>query len=240
MIELKNLSIANDPGHPLLSDVSLTLPAATLTALIGRNGCGKSTLLRTLSGLQKPRAGSVFIDGRDCFRTPPLMLSRMVAAVSTEIVRIDNLTCREMVGMARSPYTGLFGRLSDEDRRIVDSALASVGMESFASRPVARLSDGEARRIMIARALAQSTPVILLDEPTGFLDVPGRYEICALLGRLAREQKKTIVFSTHELEPAFARADAVALIHDCGLLVLPPGQMSGQPVFRQLFTPSGR
>lgn len=238
MIELKNLSIANDPKRTLLSDVSLTLEAGTLTAVIGRNGCGKSTLLRTLSGLQKPRTGSVFIEGHDCFRTPPRLLSRMVATVSTDIVRIDNLTCREMVGMARSPYTGLLGRLSDGDSRIVDSALASVGMESFASRQVSRLSDGETRRVMIARALAQSTPVILLDEPTGFLDVPGRYEICALLGRLAREQKKTIVFSTHELEPAFAQADSVALIHNCGLLVLPPEQMSRQPVYRQLFTPA--
>lgn len=237
MIELKNLSIANDPGRILLSDVSLTLPEASLTALIGRNGCGKSTLLRTMSALQKPLAGTVFIAGRDCFRTPPRQLSKIVASVSTEIVRIDNLTCREMVGMARSPYTGLLGRLTDEDREIVDHSLAGVGMEAFATRPVARLSDGETRRIMIARALAQSTPVILLDEPTGFLDVPGRYEICALLGRLAREQKKTIVFSTHELEPAFAQADAVALIHDCGLHLMPPDQMREQPMFRQLFGP---
>lgn len=235
MIELHNLTIANDASCLLLENQSLTLPKGTLTALIGRNGCGKSTLLRTLCGLQRQLSGYVSISGMNVAEISPRSLAERVAVVSTETVKIDNLTCRELVSFARSPYTGLLGRLSADDNCVVDEALAAVGMTEFATRQVAKLSDGETRRILIARALAQQTPVILLDEPTSFLDVPGRYEISNLLARLAHSQGKTILYSTHELEPAFINADTILLMTDRQLLALPPSEMRTHSAYKALF-----
>ncbi len=235
MIELHDITIANDPNHPLIAHQSLTIPAGTLTALIGRNGCGKSTLLRAMSGAQKPLSGKVLINNKDVNRSTPHELAEQVAVITTESVKVRNLTCLELVRYGRSPHTGMLGRITAEDERIVDEALAAVGMTDFANRQVSRISDGEGRRIMLARALAQETPVILLDEPTSFLDVPGRYEIAALLGRLAHEQGKTIVYSTHELEPAFREADTIVLMRKEGLLALSPAAMQTSAVFAEAF-----
>lgn len=234
MIELRDPTIANSPLHPLLSGASLTIPRGTLTALIGRNGCGKSTLLRVMAGLQRPVSGEVLVNGMNVGHTHPRELARELAFVATDRVEVSHLTARELVSLARSPYTGLMGRLSADDERIVDKALADVEMSAFANREVGRLSDGEARRVMIARALAQTTPVILLDEPTSFLDVPGRREVCALLARLAFEGK-TVVFSTHEFGPAFARADRVLMMAERRLTLLPPAEMEKSALFRATF-----
>lgn len=236
MIELINLTIANDVKCPLIEHQSIDIPEGTLTALIGRNGCGKSTLLRALGGIQKPRGGQVVINGMDVSRASAGEMAKSVAVITTESVKVNNLTCREMVSYGRSPHTGLLGRLSVKDERIVDEALATVGMTAFAERKVAQISDGEGRRIMLARALAQETPVILLDEPTSFLDVPGRYEIASLLGKLAHEQGRTILYSTHELEPAFREADLMILMRREGLLMLPPAQMQKSLEFAATFS----
>lgn len=235
MIELQNLTIANAPGHLLIERQSLILAQGSLTALIGRNGCGKSTLLRTLSGVQNPVEGRVLINGMDVARASAHDIARTIAVITTESVKVTNLTCRELVSYGRSPYTGMLGRLTAEDEEIVDRALESVGMTAFANRKVAQISDGESRRIMLAGALAQQTPVILLDEPTSFLDVPGRYEIAALLGRLAREQGKTIVYSTHELAPAFKESNAVILMRPEGLSMLHPQDMKTSTEFSSAF-----
>lgn len=235
MIELQDITIANDSARPLISNQSLTIASGSLTALIGRNGCGKSTLLRVLSGTQRAASGRVIINNLDVARASARDLAMSIAVITTESVRVENLTCRQLVGYGRSPHTGLLGRLTPADEAIVDSALEAVGMTAFADRRVSRISDGEGRRIMLARALAQETPVILLDEPTSFLDVPGRYEIAALLGRLAREQGKTILYSTHELEPAFREADNILLMRPKGLLMLPPEKMKSSVEFQRAF-----
>ncbi|MCX4264369.1 MAG: ABC transporter ATP-binding protein [Muribaculaceae bacterium] len=240
MIKLSKLTIANDASRPLAVNQSLSLSEGTLTALIGRNGCGKSTLLRTLAGIQKPLAGTVYIGGIDVNRATSRDIAETIAVITTESVKVANLTCRELVAYGRSPHTGFLGRLSADDERIIDDALQSVGMQSFAGRKVSQISDGESRRILLARAIAQQTPVILLDEPTSFLDVPGRYEICSLLARLAHAQGKTIVYSTHELEPAFLNADNILLMSESGLTLLPPGQMRQSESFCELFTPKGQ
>lgn len=217
MIQFRNLTIANDPAKPLIENQTLTLADGTLTALIGRNGCGKSTLLRTMAGIQKPRGGQILINDIDVNKASARELSRLIAVITTDSPHVENLTCRELVAYGRAPYTGLLGRLTPADRMIVDHSLLTVGMQDFADRKVNRISDGERRRVMLARALAQQTPVILLDEPTSFLDVVGRCEISALLGRLAREEGKTIFYSTHELQPAFQQADIVLLMNASGL-----------------------
>ncbi|MDE6222519.1 MAG: ABC transporter ATP-binding protein [Muribaculaceae bacterium] len=233
MIELHNITIANNPKHPLVQGQSLSIPRATLTALIGRNGCGKSTLLRAMAGIQRPLQGTVTINGVDVSRASARKLARLVAVITTESIKVDNLTCRQLVSYGRAPHTGMLGRLSASDEQIVDEALQTVGMEQFAQRKVGQISDGEGRRILLARALAQQTPVILLDEPTSFLDVPGRYEISALLGRLAREQGKTIVYSTHELDPAYLNADNLLYMSKQGLKFAAPDSAEMQAVRRE-------
>ena len=150
-------------------------------------------------------------------------------------VRIANLASRDVVGLGRAPYTDWLGRLRPGDRAVVDRALNLVGMGGFADKPMDRLSDGEAQRVMIARALAQDTPVILLDEPTAFLDMPNRYELCTLLRRLAHDEGKCIFFSTHELDIALTLCDAVALIDPPRLHLLPTDEMIRSGYIERLF-----
>lgn len=191
----------------LLSDLNLSLPEASLTVLVGSNGIGKSTLLRTLAGTQRQLTGSVFI-GADRFETLSVrQRARRLALVYTDRTGGGGLTVSELVALGRQPYTGFLGRLSDDDRRIVGEAISSVGIGHKADAYVARLSDGERQKVMIARALAQQTPIIILDEPTSFLDVASRLEIMQLLGDLARSQAKTILLSTHDIAPALSVAD---------------------------------
>lgn len=211
MIRLENLRLGY--GHRLLVEqASATLPAGSLTALLGRNGSGKSTLLRALIGQEKPQAGSIRLNGQPLSRLSPENLARTVAFVNTERVRIANLRCKDVVALGRAPYTNWIGRMQAQDEAAVYQALAQTGMTAYAERTMDQMSDGECQRIMIARALAQQTPVILLDEPTSFLDLPNRYELGRLLAQLAHEQNKCIFFSTHELDIALSLCDAVALI----------------------------
>lgn len=234
MIAIKDLTIANSPRKPLITDLSIELERGTLTALIGRNGCGKSTLLRVIAGLQKPTKGTVRLGELNPTKATAAELAKVVAVVTTEGINVRRLTCKEFVSFGRSPHTGLFGRLSKEDREIARHALEAVGMQEFAEREVMSLSDGETRRIMLARALAQDTPIILLDEPTSFLDVPGRYDVCELLAKLAREQQKTILYSTHELEPALEYADNIMLISNGKAITMPPKEMQQSEAFKDL------
>lgn len=182
------------------------------TALIGRNGTGKSTLLRTIAGLVKPLSGSISVDGRALSDMTSREIASKISFVSTEEIRITNLKVGDVVGLGRAPYTNWIGTLSHEDREKVGRSLELVGMSAFAHKTMDTLSDGERQRVMIARALAQDTPIILLDEPTAFLDLPNRYEICLLLRRLAHTQGKSIIFSTHDLSIALELCDTIAMI----------------------------
>lgn len=233
-IELCDLTIGY--GRRILLDrVSAAIDAGLLVALLGRNGTGKSTLMRAVAGLEKPLAGEIRLCGRPLRELPPQELAQIVSFVTTEKIRIANLTCREAVALGRAPYTDWLGRLDDADCRAVEHALAVVGMAAFAEKAMDRLSDGEAQRVMIARALAQDTPLILLDEPTAFLDMPNRYEVCTLLRRLAHDEGKCILFSTHELDIALALCDAVALIDSPQLHLLPVGEMVRSGHIERLF-----
>lgn len=211
MIELRNLSICYG-ARILLDNVSAEFHRSCVTALIGRNGTGKSTLLRAIAGLGRNHTGRILIDGRDISSVTPADMSRMLALVTTQRVRIASLSCRDVVAMGRAPYTNWIGSLRPADRDIVDRAMEMTGMSTYAGRRMDRMSDGECQRIMIARALAQDTPVILLDEPTSFLDMPNRYETAALLRELAHRHNKCIIYSTHELDIAMRLCDTVALI----------------------------
>ncbi len=217
MIRLDDITLAYG-SRRLLDNTTAEFRAGELTALVGRNGAGKSTLLRAIIGIGRPASGRVLLNGADAATLPPERLARAVAFVATDKVRIANLRCEDVVATARAPYTNWIGRLQEEDRAIVAEALHAVGMSQFARRDICTLSDGEAQRVMIARALAQQTPTIVLDEPTAFLDIPTRFEVCRLLGRLAHEQSKCILFSTHDLDSALPVCDSLAIIEGRRLL----------------------
>lgn len=234
MIRLENISLGYGT-RTLLEGVTTHFKAGTLTALIGRNGAGKSTLLRALAGLEPLQAGAITIGGQSIAELDGAEAARRVAFVATDKVRIANLPCEDLVALGRAPYTNWIGRLQAVDREIVADALAKVGMSDFAHKTMDRMSDGECQRVMIARALAQQTPVILLDEPTAFLDMPNRYELCRLLQRLAHDEQKVILFSTHELDIASKMCDAIALIDTPQLLHQPASEMVAGGAIERLF-----
>lgn len=178
-----------------------------IIALIGPNGIGKSTLLRTMAGFQKCLKGEILFFGKPVERISPKELSMMLSFVSTESVQISNMRVADLVAYGRFPYTGWLGRLDGEDISRVMHALEQVGLIKYARRMVTQLSDGERQRALIARAVAQDTPLIFLDEPTAFLDVSNKYEIFHLLQKLARENGKTILLSTHDLNIALREMD---------------------------------
>jgi iron complex transport system ATP-binding protein len=212
---LKGLSVGYS-RRVLLAGLDAVFDAGTLTALVGRNGSGKSTLLRVMAGLARPLAGEVVVGGRNVAARQPREVARTTGFVSTERIRVTNLKVWDMVALGRTPYTDWIGNLSEHDRAAVDEALSLVGMGAFADKAVETLSDGEAQRVMIARVVAQDTPVILLDEPTAFLDFVARREVCELLRRLTRERGKTIVFSSHELSLVDEFADSRLTISENG------------------------
>lgn len=235
MIELRDFSIGFG-DRTLLTDVNARIEDGKLTALIGRNGSGKSTLLRAIAGLNRSYRGEILLNGVPEQKLLPDELSKNLAFVSTERTRIPNLRCRDVVATGRAPYTNWIGRLNARDNEIVEQSLAAVSMADFADKTMDKMSDGECQRIMIARALAQSTPVILLDEPTSFLDIPNRYGLCNLLSTLAHDHNKSILFSTHELDIALSLCDTIALIDTPHLHSLPPSDLQSSNLITRIFS----
>lgn len=183
-----------------------------LTCLLGPNGAGKSTLLRTLAGFQKPLGGTVEINGKDVGVFSGKELSQTVSVVLTEKPLLENMDVETLVGFGRAPYTGFWGVFSEGDQEAVNNALSLIGIEDLRGRMVQSLSDGERQKVMIAKAIAQETPVILLDEPTAFLDYPSKVEIMLLLYSLAHNMDKTIFLSTHDLDMALQLTDRIWLM----------------------------
>lgn len=235
MINLQNISIGYG-RHILLDNISATMPSGELIALLGRNGTGKSTLLRSISGLHDISQGSIVLNGQELSRMSLQELAKTTAFVTTERVRIANLCCQDVVALGRAPYTNWIGRMQKQDSEIVHKSLRLVGMTDYAEKSMNKMSDGECQRIMIARALAQDTPIILLDEPTSFLDLPNRYELCTLLRELAHKENKCIMFSTHELDIAVTMCDSIALIDSPRLHHLPTNKMTQSGHIERLFS----
>lgn len=194
----RNLDIALYPGE--------------LTCLLGANGAGKSTLLRTLSGSQPPLTGDVWVNGTLLKGLSRHLLSRTIGVVLTDKTAIGGLTVREVVALGRQPHTGFFGRLSAHDREVVDHSLEACGIADKQARYMASLSDGERQKVMIAKALAQECPIVLLDEPTAFLDIVSRIEVMSLLHRIAVEHQRAILLSTHDIEQALVLSDRLWLL----------------------------
>lgn len=221
MIILKDLTIGyrqKDNNKVVAEHINAQIEAGVLTCLIGPNGVGKSTLLRTLSAFQPPLGGKIFISkdnedkGVDISTLTDKQMAKMIGVVLTTKPDVQNMTVEELVALGRSPYTGFWGRLHEEDKAIVEKSIRMVGIEALKDRMVQTLSDGERQKMMIAKALAQQTPVIFLDEPTAFLDYPSKVDMLQLLHQLSRETHKTIFLSTHDLELALQITDTLWLM----------------------------
>lgn len=223
IISAQNLSIGypksrNRNTSVLYEGMSFKLYAGELTCLLGSNGAGKSTLLRTLTGLQPSLNGDVLLQAKSILKYSEQQLSTLLGLVLTDKTVVGGLTVSELVGLGRYPYTGFFGRLTKEDHRIVEKAMHDVCILHKKDSYVAELSDGERQKVMIAKALAQECPIIILDEPTAFLDIVNRIEIMNLLHLIASTQNKTILLSTHDIELALTLADRLWLLaRDKGL-----------------------
>ena len=234
-ITLSDLSIGyktKQGVRTVVSHMSAAIRSGELTCLLGQNGIGKSTLLRTLSAFQPKLGGRIIINGRELEDYSDRELAQTIGVVLTERPDVQQMTVEEMVAMGRSPYTGFWGRLNDDDRREVSAAIALTGIEGLRHRLVVTLSDGERQKVMIAKALAQQTPVIFLDEPTAFLDYPSKVEMLLLLRRISREAQKTIFLSTHDLELAVQVADTLWLMTPDGLHIGTPSELARKGCLR--------
>jgi len=194
--------------------LALEVHAGQLICLLGPNGAGKSTLLRTLAGLHAPLEGSIESNGADLRQLTPVQRARTVSLVLTERVGIHQLTVYSLVALGRYPYSGWMGGLDETDQRAIEWAIEAAGVQSLRDRKLSTLSDGESQKVMLARALAQDTPVLMLDEPTAHLDLPSRIRLMRLLHKLAHQTNKGILLSTHELELALQVADEVWLLQN--------------------------
>ena len=203
----------------VLRNVDLELHEGELVSLLGANGAGKSTLIRTICGLQPALAGRVMVGDKDVERLTPRQLSKTIALVTTERTFAGGLTVSELVGLGRHPHIGFLGRLDEHDRQIVATAIEKVGISHKSESYVAELSDGERQKVMIAKALAQEAPVIILDEPTAFLDVASRVEVLQLLHDLARNERRTILISSHDIQQSMALSDRLWIVSDSGEIV---------------------
>lgn len=201
------------------SHLNLKLRGADLTSILGVNGSGKSTLIRTLCGFIPPLAGKIFIMGREITTYTKEELSSILSVVLTERVSDGGLTVYEIVAMGRYPYTGFFGKLSDRDREVIERSIRDVGVWDMRDLFISELSDGERQKVMIAKSLAQESKIIILDEPTSFLDLRSRMETISLLRRLAVEKGMTFLLSLHDLELSLQYSDSLWIMsHGDGVI----------------------
>ncbi|MDE6555895.1 MAG: ABC transporter ATP-binding protein [Duncaniella sp.] len=208
----------------------------TMTCLLGPNGAGKSTLLRTLAGFQPALAGEISIMGNDALTISRQEKARLLGVVLTDRISLENTSVGELIALGRSPFTGFWGKLSDNDLAEVRQAAEMIGIVHLLDRRVGSLSDGERQKVMIAKVLAQKTPVIFLDEPTAFLDYPGKVDVMRLLRNLAHDEGKTIFMSTHDLEIALRITDNVWLLDQRhGLTTGSPESLASSGLYRDYF-----
>ncbi len=204
----------------VLRGINLDVQGGELVCLLGPNGIGKSTLLRTLVGLQPPLAGDITIDGEPLATLSQSALARRVGVVLTERVVVDTLRARRVVELGRYAHSGWWGTLGAADRAAIDWVVNAVGAAHLMDRDFSRLSDGERQRVMIARALAQEPSLLVLDEPTAFLDVTSRVELWGLLRQLVVQRQLAVIVSTHDLEHALRTADTLCLVGGDGAMTI--------------------
>ncbi|MCM1319438.1 MAG: ABC transporter ATP-binding protein [Muribaculaceae bacterium] len=222
--------------RPLAMDLSLSLSAGHVTTLVGGNGIGKSTLLRTLTGDLKPLAGSVYIMEQDINTFPKRQLAKELSIVDTSVGMSGGLKVRQFIELGRQPYTGVFGLLKGADHELCCQAMSDTGISHKADSYMAELSDGERQKAMIARALAQDTPIMFLDEPFSFLDPAARLEIMSMLNRIASDKNKAILLTCHDVALCLRMATRLWLfLHDSMLLDLSPPEAIASGVLEGLY-----
>lgn len=236
-VELADLSIGYQTKQgvkAIFSHIKAPIYRGRLTCLLGENGIGKSTLLRTLAAFQPPLAGEIVLEGLPLGQYDKRQLARTIGIVLTEKPDIQQMTVRDLVAMGRAPYTGFWGKLSNADHQACEEAINLTGIAHLSQRHVNTLSDGERQKVMIAKALAQQTPIIYLDEPTAFLDYPSKVDTLLLLRRISREAQKTVFLSTHDLELALQMADTIWLMtHNNGLQIGTPHELAANGALSQ-------
>jgi len=241
ILKLDSLRIGYFSGrkeYQLLSPLNACGRRGELIAVIGRNGIGKSTLLRTLSGLQKPLGGNIYYQNREFSEYSRMELARKVGYISTEIIKVTNMSVYDLVSLGRFPHTNWTGKVESDDQEVIYDAIEKTSMTSFAHKFISELSDGERQKAMIARLLAQDTAIMVMDEPTAFLDVASKYEIMHLLHTLSNEAGKTIVYSTHDLQIATGQSDRIWLLLDDQLVEGAPEDLMLSGAFEHLFNSS--
>ena len=214
IIQVENLTIGyqGKQAKVIAEGLNGSIEKGKLTCLIGANGVGKSTLLRTLCSFQPKISGNIFIKDKPIESYSDKELSKTIGVVLTEKIEVMDMTAKDLIALGRNPYTGFWGKLDEEDKKIIDNAIQLIGIEGLSDKPIQNLSDGERQKVMIAKAIAQQTPIIILDEPTAFLDYPSKVEIMQLLHQLTQETNKAIFLSTHDLELALQLSDKLWLM----------------------------
>lgn len=217
------------------SNLNLNLKAGKLVSLVGANGIGKSTLLRTLCGIQKPISGTVSLNEKDIQSFEPLALAQNLSLVLTEKLPTSNLTVFELIALGRQPYTNWLGKLSDEDLEKVNQAMKLTQIEALKDKKHFEISDGQLQKVLIARALAQDTPLIILDEPTTHLDLLHKVSVFKLLKKLSQETNKCILFSTHDIDLAIQLSDEMIVMTENNVVQDQPCNLISKGVFNSLF-----
>lgn len=241
IISVDSLEIGYGKGNkasPLLPPVKASGHAGELIAVLGRNGIGKSTLLGTIAGIIKKLGGNIFLNNREISDYSQTELARTVGYVSTETVKVNNMTVFDLVALGRFPHTNWYGKIVPADHDAIGDSLEKTGLSAFSGRALNEISDGERQKAMIARVLAQDAALMVMDEPTAFLDISSRYEIVQLLHTLAAERAKTILISTHDLHIAVAHADKIWLMLDEGISEGTPRALFKTGLFERLFDDS--
>ncbi|NER18467.1 ABC transporter ATP-binding protein [Spongiivirga citrea] len=238
ILQIQDLSIGyKESGNETVisREINVDFEKGKLIAIVGANGVGKSTLLRTLSNLQPVLSGSIKIDDQPLDLLKPVELAAKLSLVLTEQIASKNLTVSEIVGLGRQPYTNWLGKLSPKDKELIEQSLAATHTLELADRKCHQLSDGQFQKVMIARALAQETPLIILDEPTTHLDMYHKAYILNLLKNLCVEFDKTIIFSTHEIELALQLSDNLLVMQSDKVQFGTPNSLIETGVFESLF-----
>ncbi|MFO7620512.1 MAG: ABC transporter ATP-binding protein [Bacteroidales bacterium] len=239
VLSLESLIIGYEKGGhniPVYMPVNASGRRGELIAVIGRNGIGKSTLLRSIAGLQKPLGGTININGKEIREYSKTGLAQNLGYVSTEVVKVNNMRVYDLVSLGRFPHTNWYGKIKQSDHEVVMNCLKMTGMSALADTLITEISDGERQKAMIARVLAQDAAVMVMDEPTAFLDITSRYEIVHLMHQLAGEKAGTILFSTHDLNIAISQADKIWLMLDDDLKQGSPEDLMLDGSFDELFT----
>ena len=240
---IRNLTIGykRKQGNLVVCDkLNAQINPGEMVCLLGENGSGKSTLIRTISGFQPALDGSGSIMGKNLFSLKEREIALLAAVVLTDRIDVPNATVEEMVSLGRSPYTNMMGKLTKEDKQIIAESINKCGIQHKAKEQLSNLSDGEKQKVSIAKALAQDTPLIILDEPTAFLDLPARVEIIQLLRNIAMTSSKSILMSTHDLDLAIQMADKLWLLPKGGPLITgSPEDLLLQDSFKRLFVDRG-